>query len=249
MAKDPAFLFYPNDFTSGTRFMTDEQVGKYIRLLCAQFDCGHLSEKDMIMICKSYDIDIFSKFIKDSDGKFYNERLENEKFKRTKFCESRGKNREGKKKISFSYDNHMENVNENVNRNINDNESASKIEKLKKSKKAEQVEIILPYQTEKFRAAWELWKKYRAEQHRFVYKPLSEQSALIALKRISNDENEAITVIQQSIENSWKGLFPVSNKKMNQIIQSNGGKFTDQELAEAVARRHGINYQSTENGH
>lgn len=49
MAKDPAFLFYPNDFTSGTRFFTDEQVGKYIRLLCAQFDCGHLKESDMIL--------------------------------------------------------------------------------------------------------------------------------------------------------------------------------------------------------
>jgi len=115
MAKDPAFLFYPNDFTSGTRFMTDEQVGKYIRLLCAQFDCGHLTEEQMILICKSYDNHIFSKFIKDSDGKFYNERLEIEKVKRKNFCKSRGKNREGKKKTSNSYDSHMENENEDVN--------------------------------------------------------------------------------------------------------------------------------------
>ena len=37
MAKDPAVLFYTNDFLSRTFTMTDEQVGKYIRLLCG---CG-----------------------------------------------------------------------------------------------------------------------------------------------------------------------------------------------------------------
>ena len=31
--KDPAFLFYPNDFIVGTLMMTDEEVGIYIRLL------------------------------------------------------------------------------------------------------------------------------------------------------------------------------------------------------------------------
>lgn len=126
MAKDPAFLFYPNDFTSGTRFMTDEQVGKYIRLLCAQFDCGHLTEEQMIMICKSYDNHIFSKFIKDSEGKFYNERLEIEKFKRKNFCKSRGKNREGKKKTSNSYDSHMENENEDVNESVDSSNNTTK---------------------------------------------------------------------------------------------------------------------------
>jgi hypothetical protein len=34
MAKDPAFLFYSNDFLSGTYTMSDDQVGKFIRLLC-----------------------------------------------------------------------------------------------------------------------------------------------------------------------------------------------------------------------
>lgn len=124
MAKDPAFLFYPNDFTSGTRFFTNEQLGKYIRLLCAQFDCGHLSEEDMLFICKSYDIHIFSKFIKDSEGKYYNERLEKEKFKRSNFCKSRSKNRASKNDISFTYEQHMENENENVN--IIDNKDKEK---------------------------------------------------------------------------------------------------------------------------
>lgn len=117
MAKDPAFLFYTNDFMSGTQFFTDEQVGKYMRLLMAQHQHGHLSENQVIIICKSYDKDIMSKFAKDIKGLWFNERLEIEIEKRKSFVESRSKNKQGKTKakiISSSYDNHMENVNEDV---------------------------------------------------------------------------------------------------------------------------------------
>ena len=115
MAKDPAFLFYSNDFISGTQFFSDSQVGIYIRLLCAQHQHGRLNEKDMMFICKTYDKDVFSKFIKDSDGKWYNQRFEDEMFKRKKYSESRSKNRSSIKKICSTYDNHMENENENEN--------------------------------------------------------------------------------------------------------------------------------------
>ena len=60
--KDPAFLFYSSDFLTGTMFMSDVQLGKYIKLLCVQHQKGHLSEKDMLNICKRYDKDIFEKF-------------------------------------------------------------------------------------------------------------------------------------------------------------------------------------------
>jgi uncharacterized protein YdaU (DUF1376 family) len=116
MAKDPAFLFYPGDFNTGTQFFSDEQTGKYIRLLMAQHQHGHLPEKHMLIICKSYDKDVFSKFVKDSDGNWYNERLEIEIIKRKNYVESRSKNKEGKTKgkiMCESYDNHMENINRN----------------------------------------------------------------------------------------------------------------------------------------
>ena len=118
MAKDPAFLFYTGDFTTGTQFFTDEQVGKYVRLLMAQHQLGHLEEKHMIMICKSHDKDIFSKFIKDENGLYYNERLDSEIVKRKKYSESRSKNRK-KSDFSETYDNHMENKNENINNKKN----------------------------------------------------------------------------------------------------------------------------------
>ncbi len=93
MAKDPAFLFYTGDFSTGTQFFTDEQVGKYIRLMMAQHQHGHLSEKQMIFICKERDDMIFEKFKVDSEGKYYQERLENECNKRKAFSESRRNNR------------------------------------------------------------------------------------------------------------------------------------------------------------
>jgi hypothetical protein len=117
MAKDPAFLFYTSDFLTGTLTMTDEQVGKYIRLLCLQHQKGSLSEKDMLFICKSYDEDIFCKFVKIESG-YYNQRLKDESEKRSKYSESRANNRKSKKdmlNISKTYVSHMENENENEN--------------------------------------------------------------------------------------------------------------------------------------
>jgi hypothetical protein len=126
--KDPAFLFYSDNFLSGTMFFNDEQTGKYIRLLCAQHQTGHLEEKHMIFICKGYDEDIFKKFIKDESGKYFNERLESEIIKRRNYSESRSNNKKGKTKqinntkiISKSYDNHMGNGNGIGNINIDFN--------------------------------------------------------------------------------------------------------------------------------
>jgi len=91
--KDPAFLFYSSDFLSGTMLMSDEQIGQYIKLLCLQHQKGHLKEKDMLNICKTYDEDIFSKFKKDKEGNYYNERLDSEIQRRKKYSESRRNNR------------------------------------------------------------------------------------------------------------------------------------------------------------
>ena len=95
--KDPAFLFYSADFQIGTEDMTDEQVGKYIRLMCRQHLKGHISEEHMKKICKTYDKEIYEKFEQDENGLYYNIRLENEIEKRKRYSESRAKNRQGKK--------------------------------------------------------------------------------------------------------------------------------------------------------
>lgn len=120
MAKDPAVLFYTSDFLSGTFTMTNEQVGKYIRLLCLQHQKGKLSEKDMLSICSAYDVDIWDKF-KIEDGAFINERMYNEAIRRQKFSESRRNNAKSPKNDSTSkaYAMHMETVTETINETIN----------------------------------------------------------------------------------------------------------------------------------
>lgn len=117
MAKDPAFLFYYQDFLVGTEFMEEHEVGIYIRLLCHQADKGRLSEKHMLSICKAYGFtkSIKEKFVKDKDGLYYNERLELEIQKRRKYSESRRNNAKSVK----AYAQHMENENEDVNKDIN----------------------------------------------------------------------------------------------------------------------------------
>ncbi len=165
MAKDPAFLFYAADFITGTQFFTNEQVGKYIRLLCAQKIHGHLREKDMINICQSYDEDIFEKFDKDEEGLYYNVVLEGHIEKRKIYAESRRNNRlkaftdnhkpkqpadkktvKSKKdmnNISLTYDQHMENVNVNENVIKNKEDKIKKVsEKLKKEEEIFSAEVM-----------------------------------------------------------------------------------------------------------
>jgi len=121
MAKDPAVLFYTSDFLSGTFTMDNEQVGKYIRLLCLQHQKGKLSEKDMLSICKAYDNEIWDKF-KVEDGLYYNERMFNETIRRQKFSESRRNNAKSPKKESIreAYAEHMETETENRTITINE---------------------------------------------------------------------------------------------------------------------------------
>jgi uncharacterized protein YdaU (DUF1376 family) len=101
MSKDPAVLFYTSDFLSGTFTMTNEQVGKYIRLLCLQHQKGKLTEKDMLSICQAYDADIWEKF-EQLDGFFINNRMYDEAIRRSKFTESRRNNAKSVKNDSTS---------------------------------------------------------------------------------------------------------------------------------------------------
>lgn len=90
--KDPAFLFYTQDFYVGTAFLTHEQTGKYIRLMCAQHQHGRLSEEMILQICGDLDRSVLQKFSVDENNLYYNVRLETEIEKRKRFSESRRKN-------------------------------------------------------------------------------------------------------------------------------------------------------------
>lgn len=197
MAKDPAFLFYTGDFLSGTMFFTNEQVGIYLRLLMAQHQHGRLSEKQVKIICNSFDSEVMEKFTKDEHGNYFNERLEIEISKRKSFSESRSNNRKGKtkqpnkdiKKKSKTYVNHME----NENRNKDDSKIDNEIEKTLLEKKFDE------------------FLEFR-KQKKSPIVPASLQAFKDKLWKLSNkNEQTAIEILNESIANGWTGIFELKN--------------------------------------
>ena len=132
MAKDPAILFYPNDYIGGTMGMTFEEKGAYMELLMMQFNRGHMTEHMIGQTVGQLWDKIQDKFIKDENGLYFNKRFEDEKIKRQKFTDSRYNNRKGvnqyskkDKKTVGHMTTHMEN--ENRNEDINKREENFKI--------------------------------------------------------------------------------------------------------------------------
>lgn len=131
MAKDPAFLFYPNDWIGGTMGMTFEEKGAYMELLMLQFNRGHMTKHMIGQAVGQIFGRIEDKFLVDKDGLYYNERLDAEKEKRKAFTASRSNNRNGinqHSKKSGHMSNHMENVNVNKNKGIIELKKGLKIE-------------------------------------------------------------------------------------------------------------------------
>lgn len=162
MAKDPAILFYTSDFLAGTTLFTDEQVGQYIRLLCHQHQNGHLPELHMKNVCRDLCSPVVAKFKRDSDGNFFNERMEQEITKRVSYCDSRRNNiskRYNKNPQQSScvptYVLHMENGNRN--RNSISNSSL-------KREEYEEGNVVI----ERLWSAW--WLSYPKKEHAEVAK-------------------------------------------------------------------------------
>lgn len=119
MAKDPAFLFYPNDWVGGTMGMTFEEKGAYMELLMMQFNRGHMTEHMIGQTVGQLFSRIKDKFIQDAEGLWYNERLDIEKEKRKNYVNSRNNNKLGKNKYTKKEQedvshmtSHMDNENE-----------------------------------------------------------------------------------------------------------------------------------------
>lgn len=126
MAKDPAILWYWNDWNGGTSTFTRHLKGCYIDLLSSQFNSGRLSLAEIKTVlgadfgpCWTA---LQKKFRKDENEMYYNERMEQEQEKRKRFTESRRKNLESRKApphtgdhVAKSTGDHMEDVNENEN--------------------------------------------------------------------------------------------------------------------------------------
>jgi DNA-binding Lrp family transcriptional regulator len=75
------------------------------------------------------------------------------------------------------------------------------------TKRAKTPVLVLPFDTEKFAAAWKEWIDYKKAAHKFSYKtPESEQRALITLSNAYQEESESIERIHIAIANGWRGF-------------------------------------------
>jgi uncharacterized protein YdaU (DUF1376 family) len=123
--KDPAFLFYPNDWIGGTMGMTFEEKGAYMEVLMLQFNRGHMTTHMVGQLVGQLWLNVEAKFRQDDEGLWYNERLEEEQEKRQTFTKSRNNNLSGKNQHSLKpvFDgghttSHMEDEDEDVNKEM-----------------------------------------------------------------------------------------------------------------------------------
>lgn len=105
MAKDPAINWYFDNWDGGTKLLTRHQKGCYMDLLSAQFHSGPLSLENVKTVL-GVDFQAawpnLSKKFSETNGLFFNERMEAERQKRSAYSESRSQNRRKKDMINIS---------------------------------------------------------------------------------------------------------------------------------------------------
>jgi hypothetical protein len=132
MSNDPAFLFYPGDYLRDTQCLTEQAQVAYDRIMCEHMRNICISQTTLKFLTKRLDDlerEQIMEILDEVDGGFAIPWVRESIIKRREYSESRRNNRKGKenptpknsKKISLSYDAHMENENEDVNENVNNN--------------------------------------------------------------------------------------------------------------------------------
>jgi hypothetical protein len=222
MAKDPAFLFYPGDYLRDTQTLSEKAQVAYDRIMCEHMRYICISQAQLKFFTKRLNEDELEELmfvLVEVDGGYQIEWVADSINKRKAYSESRRNNRTSKKKknstnISTSYDNHMEIENE--------------IENVIKDKDVveEKAQIVFPFDSENFRAQWNIWKDYKQKEFNFKFKSLgSEQANLTQLSNLAENETEAIAIIHQSMANGWKGFFKIKNET-NGVTKKHNFVFT-----------------------
>lgn len=188
-SKDPAVLLYTQDLLVGMEFMTWDQRGAYVTLLCLQHNHGHLPQEDIdSKIPAELWVKIKKKFIQDKEGNFYNSRMEKESLKRKNYVSSRILNRTKSKCYTIEHMSaHMEDIDENENKCI----------------------ILIKDSIIKF-------LKYKLEIKK-PFKTKSGFTKFIEhLKKLGNNNPETMKeILNQTIRHEWQGIFPLKDGGQN----------------------------------
>ncbi len=77
--------------------------------------------------------------------------------------------------------------------------------------------VALPFLDNEFKKAWQIWKDYKKDEHKFKYKSdHSEKHALAKLNNLADgDIDTALKIIHTSIANGWKGFFALEVEPTN----------------------------------
>jgi len=225
MAKDPAFLFYPGDYISGTMYLDFECKGAYIDLLMLQFQKDHMSIHMIKQVLGHRHEHIWpqisDKFLV-KEGRYWNERLRIEKYLRSNYCNSRKNNRNGGSHKSPHKNNHMsshmEDENEDINEDINTGLKQGKNINSKNNHmtKNDQLKVALPFSEPEFIEKWAEWIDERSKKKIKSYTERGVVRVLNELKEMSGDDYQiAIKIIEQSLNKGWQGLFGLKNNYKN----------------------------------
>lgn len=217
MSKDPAFLFYSQDFLTGVSDLTMKERGQYITLLCLQHQKGILTRKNIELSVGEISEDVLKKFTTDENGNFFNSRLRIESNKRKQHSNKqrdrslsgweKRKKKESRGKAAASAA-ALPLENEDENEDVIENKDESKNE------------IILPFETKNFKEWWSRWLEYRGEIGKKYKSPKSEQAALKQLSVF--DEEFSIQLIERSIAGGYQGLVYKDTKEEYFKLNNNG---------------------------
>ena len=186
MSKDPAVLWYFNDWHGGTCTLSRFLKGCYMDLLHAQFNNGNLSIEEIKTVLGS---DFGSswptlqkKFKQDDKGLFFNERLATESIKRKSYTKSRKDNLIDNLEMFSHMESHMEDENENKINNV-------------------------------FRK-WIIYKKERKEKYKTADSLKMAFEKLVKIS--DNKASKAEEIINDAIANNYSGFFKLKKENVPQ---------------------------------
>jgi len=223
MAKDPAFLFYSSDFLIGTSLLTNEEVGKYIKILCWLHQHGPIKKENIETLVGKLPDNLMVKFSLTEDGFLFNERLSEEIEKRKNFIQSRIDNgkKGGRKPLGKPLGKAKKKLpeNENEDENINtitENEILNSIEfvKITGQKNFSKSQVL------------EFWKAFLTISEKEFYKSRDEKIKHFRnwLKKQSNEQS--ISKNQSNGLGKKSGGFGILSEALRQA--TGGGNDNDQ---------------------